>query len=149
MGIYDRDYMREGYVPPKRRGQRPPKRRFHISFPLVALILAGLGIGALFFLSLRTVKNDSETAQEEIVVDVAYPLDLNTATFEELMTVPQIGPATAEQIVNNRPFEKLEGLLEIYGIGDAKLSVFAQYLTIGSIVPPEQDSDPQDTGDET
>ena len=71
---------------------------------------------------------------------VSYPLDLNAASFEELMTVPQIGPATAEQIISNRPFGKLEDLLNIYGIGESKLKVFTQYLTINPPASPVNES---------
>ena len=137
MGIYDRDYMREGYVPAN-RGQKPPKRRPRFSFPTAVLVAVILGILAIFVVSLRTPADSaSEQVQSvEPIKRVVYPLDLNTATPEELMTIPQIGPATAEQIINSRPFEKVEDLLTVYGIGEAKLNVLSQYLTI---TPPKSE----------
>lgn len=136
MGIYDRDYMREGYES-KRRGKKTPSRRPRVSFPHVILALVLLGIGTLFMLSLRTQEEEIQVAER-----VDYPLNINTASFEDLMTVPQIGPATAEQILKNRPFKELDDLLTIYGIGEAKLKVFSQYLTVA---PPPLSTPPAAT----
>ncbi|MEU4444492.1 ComEA family DNA-binding protein [Actinosynnema sp. NPDC050801] len=57
---------------------------------------------------------------------VTGPLDLNTATKDQLDTLPGVGPVTAQRIVDRRqkrgPFTSLEQLGEIEGIGDAKLA---------------------------
>ena len=56
----------------------------------------------------------------------AGPLDLNTATVEQLDTLPGIGPATAAAIVAYRQehgrFASVDELLEVRGIGEAKLA---------------------------
>jgi competence protein ComEA len=53
------------------------------------------------------------------------PIDLNAATAEELDVLPGVGPATATAIVAYREehgrFGSVEELLEVRGIGDAKL----------------------------
>ncbi len=53
------------------------------------------------------------------------PLDLNTATAEELDTLPGVGPATAAAIIAQREasggFRSVDDLLEVRGIGEAKL----------------------------
>ncbi len=53
------------------------------------------------------------------------PVDLNTATADELDSLPGIGPATAAAIVAYRelhgPFHAIEDLLDVRGIGPAKL----------------------------
>ena len=58
-------------------------------------------------------------------VSPASPIDLNSATAEELDVLPGVGPATATAIVAYREehgrFGSVEELLEVRGIGDAKL----------------------------
>ncbi|RWZ52068.1 ComEA family DNA-binding protein [Labedella phragmitis] len=54
------------------------------------------------------------------------PLSLNTATTEQLESLPRIGPALAERIVawrtDNGPFRLVDELLDVPGIGDAILA---------------------------
>lgn len=54
------------------------------------------------------------------------PLDLNTATAEELEALPGIGPATASAILAYRQehgrFRTVDELLEVRGIGEARLA---------------------------
>lgn len=56
----------------------------------------------------------------------AGPLDLNTATAEQLDALPGVGPSTAAAIVEHRSqhgrFRSVEQLLEVRGIGPAKLA---------------------------
>ena len=62
-------------------------------------------------------------------------INVNTATFEDLLYVPGIGEVTANNIIAYRdaygPFVELEDLENVSGIGPKKLEQFAAYLTIG------------------
>jgi competence protein ComEA len=53
-------------------------------------------------------------------------VDLNRATVEQLEALPGIGPATAQAIVDHRarhgPFRSVAQLLQVRGIGEAKLA---------------------------
>ena len=52
----------------------------------------------------------------------ATPLDLNTASESELISLPGIGPAKARALVEHRkktPFSKVEDLLKVRGITPA------------------------------
>ncbi len=55
------------------------------------------------------------------VTDSASPetlqIDLNTATFEELLLLPGVGPARAREILAHRPYRRVEDLLKVPGIG--------------------------------
>lgn len=62
------------------------------------------------------------------------PIHLNQATAEELDILPGVGPSTALAIVTHRerngPFLSLEGLLDVPGIGPAKLAALAGLITV-------------------
>ncbi len=64
----------------------------------------------------------------------AQPLDLNTATVEQLQQLPGIGPETAKAIVRFReksgPFRRVEDLLAVRGITKAKLERLRPYVEI-------------------
>ncbi len=62
------------------------------------------------------------------------PININTATAEELMRLPGIGPAMARAIVRcrekNGPFRKIEELMIIRGISRARLNALRPYIRI-------------------
>lgn len=64
----------------------------------------------------------------------AGPIDLNTADAEELDALPGVGPATAAAIVDHRerhgPFTSVDGLLDVRGIGPAKLEALRELVTV-------------------
>lgn len=67
--------------------------------------------------------------------DETGKLDVNTATREQLMEVPGIGPATADNILKKRDelgeFRTIEDLLEVDRIGDKTLEKLKEYLEVG------------------
>jgi competence ComEA-like helix-hairpin-helix protein len=74
----------------------------------------------------------------------AHPVNLNTATAEELQQVPGIGPATAEKILQARKsygrFKSVNDLEAIRGIGPKKLEKMRKYLTVGTPDPQNKKS---------
>lgn len=64
-------------------------------------------------------------------------INVNTATVEELTSLPGIGPATAAKIVEYReahPFATVEEILEVKGIGPAKYEAIKDRISVGE--PP-------------
>ena len=61
-------------------------------------------------------------------------VDINTAGAEELMTLPQIGPARAQAILAyraaNGPFTSLEQLDEVEGISQRMVESWAGRITL-------------------
>jgi len=46
-------------------------------------------------------------------------ININTATATELDTLPRIGPAYAQKIIDARPFVRIEDIKNVKGIGDS------------------------------
>jgi comEA protein len=67
------------------------------------------------------------------------PVNLNTATSEELQLVPGIGPVTAEKILQMRKsygaFKSVDDLRAVRGIGPKRLEKMRKYLTVGKTAP--------------
>jgi competence protein ComEA len=64
----------------------------------------------------------------------AAPLDLNTATAEQLDTLPGVGEVTAGRIVAYRtahPFTAVDDLLEVPGIGQRRFDQLKDLVTVG------------------
>ncbi|MFQ5398458.1 MAG: helix-hairpin-helix domain-containing protein [Anaerolineae bacterium] len=62
-------------------------------------------------------------------------ININTATAEELDTLPGIGPSTAQKILDyrdeNGPFAAIEDIMKVSGIGEAKFNKIKDLITIG------------------
>ena len=62
------------------------------------------------------------------------PIDLNRATLDELDELPGVGPSTAQAIVDERDrrggFTAVDQLLEVRGIGDAKLAALRELVRV-------------------
>ncbi len=60
-------------------------------------------------------------------------VDINTATIEQLDTLPEIGPITAQDIIDyrttNGPFAKIEDILDVPGIGQVKFNKIKDLIT--------------------
>jgi len=55
-------------------------------------------------------------------------IDINTATEEELKTIPGIGPVMAARIIAARPFKSADDLKNVSGIGDKKYAEMRPYF---------------------
>lgn len=49
-------------------------------------------------------------------------IDINTASLEKLDEITYVGPATAQKIVDSRPFESIDELIKVSGVGETKLA---------------------------
>ena len=69
----------------------------------------------------------------------AKPIDLNTASVEQLEQLPGVGPVTAKSIYDFRkksgPFHRPEDLLSIRGISEKRYQAIAPYIVVSQLKP--------------
>jgi hypothetical protein len=94
MGIAERDYMRGNDGAPR------------IKWEHVLIFLAGAILLVAF-----GAQHCSNRAKSPLVKG-SLILNVNEATAEELQTLPDVGPARAARIIQNRPYESVDGLFE-------------------------------------
>jgi competence ComEA-like helix-hairpin-helix protein len=112
MGIYDRDYMREGDESGDSwKSGYAIKRWLTIGIIAVSLLTSVVFLGRSIGIP-KLFKPRAAVAEKG-----SLRVNINTATIEELKTLPGIGPAKARLIVANRPYQSVEDLARLQGIG--------------------------------
>lgn len=77
----------------------------------------------------------SEPSAETRQAQPGFPIDINTATAEELTALPGIGEVLAGRIVSYREqygfFLSTEELMDVAGISEKKYEAIKEYVAIG------------------
>ncbi|MCD7741879.1 MAG: helix-hairpin-helix domain-containing protein [Ruminococcus sp.] len=85
---------------------------------------------------LATEATTAETQAESVVQQVSFPIDINTATYDQLIQIDGVGDATAQKILTFRSqkgkISSIEQLSEISGIGDKTVEKLKSYLYVSS-----------------
>lgn len=77
---------------------------------------------------------DEDFAHDDDVCEPDGPVvNLNSASEEELCTLPGIGPAMAKRLIGSRPFTSFDDVSGVPGIGDSKLYAMIERLSIDEI----------------
>ena len=60
-------------------------------------------------------------------------VNINTATLDELISVPKIGPALAQRIMDSRPYQEISDLERVSGINKKLIDDLDPYLTLDTL----------------
>jgi DNA uptake protein ComE-like DNA-binding protein len=84
----------------------------------------------------------TESAEESRAFDESGPagtqpdqealLDLNSASLQELQSIPHIGPERAREIIERRPLSEIDELQEIDGIGPQRLEDIREHVVVNT-----------------
>lgn len=89
---------------------------------MIAVIAIPLAIGAWQLYK----KFDKESAPGE----GALVVNVNLATQQELETIPGVGPVLAREIIRGRPYDKVEDLNRVKGIGSYTFNSIRPYVKV-------------------
>ena len=110
---------------------------------LPCILVAAACILLAFVLGLSLGQNHNAAMQitqtvrplPDPTADFTLLVNINTASAEQLATLPGIGETYANRIVafreENGPFHTVEELLLVEGIGESRLEVILDYITAG------------------
>ena len=95
--------------------------------------------GAVLALALAVVWASLIPIQSYGMFQTEKKVNINTASLEELQTLPRIGEKVAQRIIDfrkaNGKFQKITDLLKVQGIGEKIFDLIKDKITVGSPSP--------------
>ena len=114
----DYDQFRKTVIPIQRRPNW--QKRLAIGIAILGFLSAAI----LFIRHASNLANDFRPSPGSLIVNI------NTATEAELQTIPGVGPTRAAQIVAGRPYQSVDDLVTIVGIGEESIEGLRTFVTI-------------------
>jgi len=75
-------------------------------------------------------RKEVRQSEEDFGIRPDGPVNVNTASLDELDSLPGVGPVMAHRIVEGRPYAKLEDLNEVTGVGSKTLEKLEDLLEL-------------------
>ncbi len=103
---------------------------------MIRILMAAITAVAL---SATALSAQSKAPAQKSTATAAAPVNLNTATAEQLATIPGVGPKMAERIVDYRQknggFKKIEDLMNVSGVGEKSFLKMKPLITVTTPKP--------------
>jgi competence protein ComEA len=98
------------------------------------LLFTLLLVLSLTFVAFMNIQAQGTSPASPKATSEAKKVNINTASLDELTSLPGIGPKTAEKIVawrqENGKFQKPEDLMAVKGIGEKKFARLKNLITV-------------------
>jgi len=103
---------------------------------MIRMMMAAI---AAIALSAPALSAQSKVPAPKPAATAAAPVNLNTATAEQLETIPGVGPRMAERIIDYRQknggFKKIEDLMNVSGVGEKSFLKMKPLITVTAARP--------------
>ena len=100
---------------------------------MIRIVIAALLVGALSAAT-SAAQDTARRTSAASSTSASAPVNLNTATAAQLETLPGIGKATAERILEyrqkNGSFKKVEDLMNVRGVGEKSFLKLKPLVTV-------------------
>jgi len=101
----------------------------------VMMVALGFFLIPVVALAQQHAINPAEIGKKASKVIAEEKININTATVEQFQNLPGIGSSIAQEIINYRhehgPFQKVEDIMQVKGIGEKKFEKIKDLITVG------------------
>jgi hypothetical protein len=119
MGLNDRDYMRN-QNPRDEDLFETVSGKVAGNWKLIAAIVIVL-VGFFLFLNVR---------RHFLTPTSSRPVDINSASKDQIIHIPHINEAVADAIIQARPYSSVDDVLRAYGVGQKRLEWLRPYIFV-------------------
>jgi competence protein ComEA len=106
----------------------PPVSGKKFGLPLWLLIVLLFGVAGV--VAWQTGTLDPLIAKLSKPAKPTGPVNVNTASLEELRALPGVDEKLAAEMIKERPFETVDDVKKVKGIGDKKLEKLRPLITV-------------------
>jgi competence protein ComEA len=103
---------------------------------MIRIMMAAI---AAIALSTTALSAQGKAPAPKPTATTAAPVNLNTATADQLATIPGVGPKMAERIIDYRQknggFKKIEDLMNVSGVGEKSFLKMKPLITVTAAKP--------------
>ena len=101
-------------------------------FVVTMMVVSSLVTGTMVAMAEETPTEviQNEMVQSEEYAEVEQLIDINLASLEQLISLPGIGQVLAQRIVEGRPYEAVEDLMDVSGIAEKRFGAIKNSIVV-------------------